>query len=116
MSAACHHYTSFLLATGYNESLPVILAALLPCFWIYVEVGKSIKANTTSNNPFHLWIEQYGSEEFDKTTQMFISLVDELAETETDEVFEQMLKAYTYAARLEFMFWESAYCLKQWIQ
>ena len=41
MSPACHHYTSFLLATGFRETLAVHVAALLPCFWVYREVGQS---------------------------------------------------------------------------
>lgn len=45
MSPACHHYTTFLLAVAYKEPLAVVLASLLPCFWIYVEVGKSIKVS-----------------------------------------------------------------------
>jgi thiaminase (transcriptional activator TenA) len=40
LTLACHHYTSFLTATAWSESYPVVLAALLPCFWIYAEVGK----------------------------------------------------------------------------
>ncbi len=42
LTLACHHYTSFLTATASSESYPVVLAALLPCFWIYAEVGKDI--------------------------------------------------------------------------
>jgi thiaminase/transcriptional activator TenA len=116
LSPACHHYTSFLLATGYNDSLPVILASLLPCFWIYLEVGKSIKDNSVPDNPFRLWIEQYGGEEFEKSTQIFIDMVDELAKHESKETLEQMLKVYEMSARLEYMFWDSAYHLGKWIQ
>ena len=42
LTLACHHYTSFLTATAWSESYPVVLAALLPCFWIYAEVGHDI--------------------------------------------------------------------------
>ncbi|WP_288391727.1 thiaminase II, partial [uncultured Acinetobacter sp.] len=42
LTLACHHYTSFLTATAWSESYPVVLAALLPCFWIYAEVGRAI--------------------------------------------------------------------------
>ena len=39
LSPACHHYVSYLLATAYAEPYEVLLGALLPCFWIYAEVG-----------------------------------------------------------------------------
>ena len=43
LSPACHHYVSFLLATAYGEPYEVLLGALLPCFWIYAEVGSDIQ-------------------------------------------------------------------------
>ncbi len=39
LSPACHHYVSYLIATAYAEPYEVLLGALLPCFWIYAEVG-----------------------------------------------------------------------------
>ena len=41
LSPACHHYVSFLLATAHAEPYEVLLGALLPCFWIYAEVGRA---------------------------------------------------------------------------
>jgi thiaminase (transcriptional activator TenA) len=34
-SPDCLGYTSFLLATGYHDPWEVLVAALLPCFWVY---------------------------------------------------------------------------------
>jgi len=36
-------YTSFLMATAYHCSYAVALSAILPCFWIYWDVGEAIK-------------------------------------------------------------------------
>ena len=44
LTPACHHYTSFLIATAWSAPYPVALAALLPCFWIYAEIGREIHA------------------------------------------------------------------------
>ena len=44
LSPACHHYVSYPLATAYAEPYEVVLGALLPCFWIYAEVGRDIHA------------------------------------------------------------------------
>ena len=46
------------------ESYPVVLAALLPCFWIYAEVGKDIVSKSVPNNPYQAWIDTYAGEEF----------------------------------------------------
>ena len=51
LTLACHHYTSFLTATAWSESYPVVLAALLPCFWIYAEVGHDIVSQSVEIIP-----------------------------------------------------------------
>ena len=38
-SPTCAHYTHYLLALAHNAPYEVAVAALLPCFWIYWEVG-----------------------------------------------------------------------------
>ena len=41
-SPDCLGYTSFLLATAYHDPWEVLVAALLPCFWVYWDVGTAI--------------------------------------------------------------------------
>jgi len=48
LSPACHHYVSFLLATAYAQPYEVALGALLPCFWIYAEIGRDIHARAAA--------------------------------------------------------------------
>src|ERR1700694_1678182 len=36
-------YTSYLLAVAYGGSFPETLGALLPCYWIYWEVGNQLR-------------------------------------------------------------------------
>lgn len=74
-----------------------------------------MKASLATDNPFKLWIRQYGSEEFDVKTQEMIRLVDELAANESQKTLDKMFEVYSYAAKLEYLFWESAYKLEQWI-
>src|SRR5882672_9091261 len=52
LSPACHHYVSYLIATAYAEPYEVLLGALLPCFWIYAEVGRDIHSRAVSANPY----------------------------------------------------------------
>jgi thiaminase (transcriptional activator TenA) len=41
-SPVCDHYVSYLLRVAALEPFEVALAAVLPCFWIYWEVGQHI--------------------------------------------------------------------------
>ena len=114
LTLACHHYTSFLTATAWSESYPVVLAALLPCFWIYAEVGKDIVGNSVPNNPYQAWIDTYSGEDFHTAVRNVIATIDKVAARCDADTLEKMHKAYTRGAELEWLFWESAYHQRGW--
>lgn len=113
-SPACFAYTHFLLSTAANESYPVACAALLPCFWIYREVGLFIHAHAHTPNPYQDWIDTYAGEDFSAAVDRAIELTERAAETAGELERKRMRKAFTESTRLEWMFWESAYRLERW--
>jgi thiaminase/transcriptional activator TenA len=114
LSPATHHYISYMLANAWSASYPVALAGLLPCFWIYAEIGRDILARTVKSNPYEAWISTYSGEEFHAAVRAVIATVDRVAEVASTETRRNMHLAYTRAAKLEWMFWDSAYRLEQW--
>lgn len=114
LTPACHHYRSFLLATAFREPLPVVAAGLLPCFWIYAEIGKHVHGLARPDNPYRAWIDTYAGEAFDAAVQDMIAAVDRLAEGAGASVRAAMDEAYDTATRLEFMFWDSAWRREAW--
>lgn len=115
LTLACHHYTSFLTATAWSESYPVVLAALLPCFYIYAEVGKAIIEHSIPNNPYQAWIDTYSGADFHEAVQNVIATIDKVAARCDADTIEKMHHAYTTAAKLEWLFWDSAYNQRQWL-
>ncbi|MEM7802662.1 MAG: TenA family protein, partial [Chloroflexota bacterium] len=63
-SPSCAAYTNFLLATTSQRSYEEGIAGVLPCFWIYREVGNYIYDKAADNNPYQDWIDTYSGEEF----------------------------------------------------
>lgn len=114
-SPTCLLYTSYLLRQIGSATVEVMLGAVLPCFWIYKEVGDYILAHqTTENNPYQRWIDMYGGEEFEKSNATAISICDEVAERCTLEQQDAMTKAFVSCSKLEWMFWDSVYKQEQW--
>ena len=113
-SPICEHYVSYLLRVAALEPFPVILAALLPCFWIYLEVGKSIHARAATPNPYRAWIDTYAGEEFAAAVGAVIATTDEVAARASEETLRSMHAAFTRATQLEWMFWDGAYRLAKW--
>jgi thiaminase/transcriptional activator TenA len=114
LSPACHHYVCYLLATAYAEPYEVLLAALLPCFWIYAEVGRDIHARAAAANPYRAWIDTYAGEEFHAAVRAMIAATDEAAAEASPSLRARMHAAFTRATQLEWMFWDSAFRLETW--
>jgi thiaminase (transcriptional activator TenA) len=114
LSPACHHYVSYLVATAYGEPYEVLLGALLPCFWIYAEVGRDIHARAAPVNPYRAWIDTYAGEDFHAAVRAMIAATDEAADGASPSLRERMQAAYTRATQLEWIFWDSAYRLEAW--
>ena len=115
LTLACHHYTSFLTATAWSESYPVVLAALLPCFWIYAEVGHDIVSKSVENNPYQAWVDTYSGEEFHTAVRNVIATVDKVAARCDADTLAKMHAAYSMGAKLEWLFWDSAYQQREWL-
>lgn len=109
VSPAAHHYICFLLATGFREPLPVHLAAMLPCFWIYREVGRDIFRRAGPGNPYRAWIDTYAGEEFAAAVDAMIAATDALAGEASPKILDAMQVAFSRAVQLEWMFWDSAF-------
>lgn len=114
LSPSAQHYTSYLLATCWGEPWPVAMAALLPCFWIYAEIGREIHARSQPGNPWQPWIDTYVAEDFHEAVARMRQTVDRVAAASTEAMRERMHAAYAQAARLEWMFWDAAYRLESW--
>jgi thiaminase/transcriptional activator TenA len=114
LTPACHHYVSYLLAVAYAEPYEVVLGALLPCFWIYAEVGRDIHARAARNNPYQAWIDTYAGEEFHAAVRATIDATDEVARGAAPGLRERMHDAFARATQLEWIFWDSAYRQAAW--
>ncbi|MFD1165392.1 thiaminase II [Sphingobacterium daejeonense] len=111
----CHHYIHFLKSTVAFDPIEVATAAILPCFWIYKEVGDHIlETQNSSNNPYKNWIDTYSGEEFAEGVKLAIAYTDVMAEDSTAEKRKLMLEAFKTASKLEFMFWDAAYKNTKW--
>ncbi len=114
MSPTCLFYTSLLKAQAL-EPVAVEAAAILPCFWIYLAVGKHILSIARlDGNPYADWIKTYSDPAFDASTEKAIAICDRLASAADNATRQRMTDIYLKAARMEWLFWDSAYSPRPW--
>ncbi|MBI2254185.1 MAG: thiaminase II [Proteobacteria bacterium] len=113
-SPTCLGYTSFLLAEAQTGSYETLLAALLPCFSVYAEVGAAIARQTVPDNPFSLWIDTYASGEFQAVVDAAEKAANEAAEGAHADLRRRMLTLFRRSVEFEWMFWDAAHRLEAW--
>jgi len=113
-SPTCLAYTSFLLAAACTQSYEVLVAALLPCFTVYREVGLDIAGRASPGNPYHAWIDTYADPAFGETVEAVSAIVDRTAAAATPPVRQAMHRAFLRSTQYEWMFWDSAYRREGW--
>lgn len=108
-------YTRHLQAVARGGSLGEIVAALLPCYWIYGEVGKRLYRKRPKNPKIYRdWIEIYASEEYWKAVREQIRLMDYLGASAKSDEKKLMRSHFLLSSRYEFLFWNQAYRLESW--
>jgi len=108
-------YTRHLQAVARGGSLGEIVAAVLPCYWIYGEVGKRLyKGRPSKPKIYRQWVEIYASKEYWKPVREQIRLLDELSNDASPGEKRLMVSHFLLSSRYEYLFWEQAYRLEQW--
>jgi thiaminase/transcriptional activator TenA len=107
-------YTSYLLATAYGGSFAEGVAAVLPCYWIYAEVGAALVAQGSPDARYQRWIDTYAGEEFAAVVDEVLALADRIGPA-LGAVDEARARAhFATTARYEWMFWDAAWRQEPW--
>ena len=107
-------YTSYLLAVAYAAPFHEVIAALLPCYWIYWEVGKELERGGSPDPLYARWIGTYASEEFGGLVRAVIDATDATAERLQEDERSAMRRHFLVTSRYEWMFWEMGYRRESW--
>ncbi len=107
-------YTSYLMRIAYECPFHEGLGAFLSCYWIYWKVGKELERLSSPTPIYQQWIGTYAGDEFGTVVQQILDLVDDVAETLTEDQKERMAAHFVMTARFEYMFWDMGYHQQAW--
>ena len=96
-------------------SIANICAALAPCMRLYSYIGKRILSNKSITNihPYHDWIAQYSSDEFEASAITLESLLDHFADKE-NKTYNDLYPYYAKAMQLEYQFFTAQSGIATW--
>jgi len=107
-------YTSHLLAVAHRGTLGELVAAVLPCYWVYWEVGVRLNRSIPSDEIYADWIRAYAAETFEAHVKQQLKLIDHLAEKASEGEKERMEEHFLLSSRYEYLFWDQAYKQQLW--
>ena len=104
-------YTNYMLSIGFKDGLAEIAAAVLSCSWSYKFIGDYVKSVPSSgeNQYFAHWIDEYTSEEYNKSNDDIINFINKAAEDYWEEQLKYLDEIMINCSRYELMFWDMAY-------
>lgn len=108
-------YIDHLQSVARGGSLGEIVAAVLPCYWIYGEVGRRLYRHRPRRPKiFREWIEIYASENFWRPVREQIALANRLGAAASGGEKRLMAQHFLLSSRYEYLFWEQAYKREMW--
>jgi thiaminase (transcriptional activator TenA) len=108
--AYSNHILASVQALGFTEGL----AAVLPCYWIYLEVGRELVRRGSKDPDYQRWIDNYSAAEYEKTVRQVLAMMDQSAQLAAPAQREEARRLFALSARYEYMFWDMAWRLEQW--
>jgi thiaminase/transcriptional activator TenA len=107
-------YTSYLLSVAYGRPFAEAVSAVLPCYWIYWEVGKELERAGSPDPLFARWIGTYASEQFGGHVQAVLESTNVVAGRLTPDDRAAMRRHFVTTSRYEWMFWDMGYRQETW--
>ncbi len=107
-------YTSYLLAAARGGSYAEGVGAVLPCYWIYWEVGKELLRRGSPNPRYQQWIRAYGAEEYGDAVRGVITVADGLGPGLAPSERALVHRHFRTTSRYEWMFWDMGYRKQSW--
>ena len=113
-SPTAYAYTSHMYRSVVSGSFAEILAALLPCYWLYYDVGETLKTCRPDSAIYQEWIATYGGDWFKELVTEQINRFDELAENADEKTRAKMKENFVISSFYEYSFWDMAYQKESW--
>jgi thiaminase/transcriptional activator TenA len=108
-------YTDFLVRTAADGDLADLLAALLPCAWGYVYLGRRLaERRRPADQRYADWIDQYASAEFAQAAAWLRGELDRAAESASDDKRRRLTDLFILSSRYEWQFWQMCWAGEEW--
>lgn len=105
-------YTANMLAIGQTGVLTQIIAAILPCAWVYCDYAHRLKQEYQEqliHNTYKSWINTYMDIDFINSFDWMFNSLDTLVASKSEKEQQEIIDIFANSVKFENLFWEMAY-------
>ena len=114
VAPTAYHYVSHMYRQLVDGTVNTAIAGMLPCAWLYHEIGLRLIDRGSSNALYQRWIETYASEEAAAQIEKECAIINQLYQESNESEREKMLEAFVISSKMEYEFWEMSMNLEKW--
>ncbi|HEY1640090.1 MAG TPA: thiaminase II [Streptosporangiaceae bacterium] len=107
-------YVSYMLSSVRGGSFAEGVGTVLPCYWIYWEVGKELLRRGSPDPRFQQWIDTYSGEEYADEVREVLAVTDELGPGLGAAERARVHHHFRATSRYEWMFWDMGWRQERW--
>ncbi len=107
-------YTSYLLATALAGSYAEGVCVVLPCYWIYYEVGRELLRRGSPNPQYQKWIDTYADDQYGDVVRSVLDVADGLGPLLGPAERALVERHFRITSQYEWMFWDAGYRQERW--
>jgi thiaminase (transcriptional activator TenA) len=107
-------YPSYLLRVCSQGDFAQALSAVLPCYWIYAEVGSALLVQSSPEPLFARWIATYGGAEFGEIVAAVLDAIDAVGLSAGAAQVAAMREHVLVTSKYEWMFWDAGWRRETW--
>jgi thiaminase (transcriptional activator TenA) len=104
-------YTSYLVGISFNGNFGIMVSAMAPCPWTYLEIAPLLSKFPIENEIYRNWIQFYCSTESYKQVEDIKQILNILSKSKNEKQKEVMKEHFSCACKFEYLFWEMSYNL-----
>ncbi|MFI2102421.1 bifunctional hydroxymethylpyrimidine kinase/phosphomethylpyrimidine kinase [Isoptericola sp. NPDC019693] len=97
-------YLDHLRAAG--DDYATLVAAVLPCYWIYQDVGERLAARNRPDHPYAAWLGTYADDAFADATREAVAILRRAAAAADAPTRDRMAAAFRAACEHELAFFD----------
>ncbi|MCG2624397.1 bifunctional hydroxymethylpyrimidine kinase/phosphomethylpyrimidine kinase [Arthrobacter sp. I2-34] len=104
-------YVDHLQAIAGGGSYGELVAAVIPCYWLYAHVGEQLSAQHSGGpadgHPYGAWLRTYADEAFAEASRQAVAIMDAAAAAESEAGRLRMRTAFEQSCRYELDFFDA---------